>query len=99
MSSGFCPEPLRPRARAALAFWFFRWAARALGRRSGLKRIFASDDSKIVPTSKLQPHGTLVKALACAWRSQRLLAGVYTSVSDIGDAENISNATPLSVAG
>ena len=34
--------------------------------------------------------GTLVKALARAWRWQRMLDdGVYTSVSEIGDAENI----------
>jgi hypothetical protein len=40
-----------------------------------------------------QPDGTLVKALARAWRWQRLLdGGVYTSVSEIGDAENISKS-------
>jgi hypothetical protein len=40
-----------------------------------------------------QPDGTLVKALARAWRWQRMLdAGVYNSVSDIGDAENISKS-------
>ena len=34
---------------------------------------------------------TLVKALARAWRWQRMLdEGVYTSVSEIGDAESIS---------
>jgi hypothetical protein len=43
-----------------------------------------------VPTSKPQPDGTLVKALARAWRWQRMLdEGLYTSVSEIGDAENI----------
>jgi hypothetical protein len=46
-----------------------------------------------VPTSNPQPDGTLVKALARAWRWQRLLDdGVYASVSDIGDAENISKS-------
>jgi hypothetical protein len=42
---------------------------------------------------KPQPDGTLVKALARAWRWQRVLdEGVYASVSDIGDAENISKS-------
>ena len=42
---------------------------------------------------KVQPDGTLVKALARAWRWQRMLdEGVYTSVSEIGDAENISKS-------
>ena len=37
--------------------------------------------------------GTLVKALARAWRWQRMLdEGVYTAVSEIGDAENISKS-------
>jgi hypothetical protein len=44
-----------------------------------------------VPSSKPQPDGTLVKALARAWRWQRMLDdGVYASVSEIGDAENSS---------
>ena len=43
--------------------------------------------------SKPQPDGTLVKALARAWRWQRMLdEGVYASVSEIGDAENISKS-------
>jgi hypothetical protein len=37
-------------------------------RRCGGKRIVAPDGSGIVPTSKSQPNGTLVKALARAWR-------------------------------
>jgi hypothetical protein len=58
-------------------------------RRGGRKRIVAPDGSAIVPTSKPQPDGTLVKALARAWRWQRMLDdGVYASVSEIGDAEN-----------
>jgi hypothetical protein len=37
-----------------------------------------------------QPDGTLVKALARAWRWQRMLdEGVHMSVGEIGDAENI----------
>ena len=59
--------------------------------RGGRKRIVAPDGGEIAPTSKPQPDGTLVKALARAWRWHRTLdEGVYASVSDIGDAENIS---------
>ena len=62
-------------------------------RRGGRKRIVAPDGSEIAPTTKPQPDGTLVKALARAWRWQKLLdEGVYTSVSEIGDAENISKS-------
>jgi hypothetical protein len=62
-------------------------------RRGGRKRIVAPDGSEIVPASKPQPDGTLVKATARAWRWQRMLDdGVYTSVSEIGDAENISKS-------
>jgi hypothetical protein len=62
-------------------------------RRGGRKRIVAPDGSEIVPTSMPQPDGTLVKALARAWRWQRMLDdGVYATVSDIGDAENISKS-------
>jgi hypothetical protein len=62
-------------------------------RRGGRKRIVAPDGSEIVPTSKPQPDGTLVKALARAWRWQRMLdEGVCGSASEIGDAENISKS-------
>jgi hypothetical protein len=62
-------------------------------RRGGRKRIVAPDGKAIVPSSKPQPDGTLVKALARAWRWQRMLDdGVYASVSEIGDAENISKS-------
>jgi hypothetical protein len=62
-------------------------------RRGGRKRIVAPDGSEIVPTSNPQPDGTLVKALARAHRWQRMLdAGVYATVSEIGDAENISKS-------
>jgi hypothetical protein len=60
-------------------------------RRGGRKRIVAPDGSAFVPSSKPQPDGTLLKALARAWRWQRMLDdGVYISVSEIGDTENIS---------
>jgi hypothetical protein len=40
--------------------------------------------------SSRSPTGTLVKALARAWRWQRMLdEGVYTTVCEIGDAEDI----------
>ena len=62
-------------------------------RRGGRKRIVAPDGSELAPATKPQPDGTLVKALARAWRWQRLLdSGVYASVSDIGDAEGISKS-------
>ena len=62
-------------------------------RRGGRKRIVAPDGSAIVPSSKPQPDGTLIKALARACRWQRMLDdGVFTSVSEIGDAENISKS-------
>jgi hypothetical protein len=62
-------------------------------RRGGRKRIVAPDGNELTPTSKPQPDGTLVKALARAWRWQRMLdEGVYTTVSDIGHSENISKS-------
>ena len=62
-------------------------------RRGGRKRIVAPDGTAIVPASKPQPDGTLVKALARAWRWQRMLdEGVYSTVSEIGDAEHISKS-------
>lgn len=64
-----------------------------LQRRGGRKRIVAPDGSEIVPTSKPQLDGTLFKALARAWRWQRLLdEGIYSSVSEVGHAENISKS-------
>jgi hypothetical protein len=62
-------------------------------RRGGRKRIIAQDGSAIVLSSRREPDGTLVKALARAWRWQRMLdEGVYTTVSEIGDAESISKS-------
>jgi hypothetical protein len=59
--------------------------------RGGCKWIVAPDGTAIVPASKPQPDGTLVKARA--WRWQRMLDdGVYTTVSEIGDTENISKS-------
>jgi hypothetical protein len=69
-------------------------------RRGGRKRIVAPDGSELAPNSKPQPDGTLVKALARAHRWQRMLdESVYTSVSEIGDAENIRRATSAGSCG
>jgi hypothetical protein len=62
-------------------------------RRGGRKQIVAPDGSAISPSSKPQPDGTLIKALARAWRWQRMLDdGVYASLCEIGDTENISKS-------
>jgi hypothetical protein len=62
-------------------------------RRGGRKRIVAPDGSEVVPTAKPQPDGTLVKALARAWRWQRMLeAGKYGTLSELADAERISRS-------
>ena len=53
----------------------------------------APDGSELAPSSKPQPDGTLAKALARAWRWQRMLGeGVYASVSDIAEAERINRS-------
>jgi hypothetical protein len=40
-----------------------------------------------------RPNGTVIKALARAWRWQRMLdEGACAAVSEIGDAENISKS-------
>jgi hypothetical protein len=62
-------------------------------RRGGRKRIVAPDGSELAPNSKPQPDGTLIKALARAWRWQQMLdEGICATVSEIGDAENISKS-------
>ena len=62
-------------------------------RRGGRKRIVAPDGSELAPATRPQPDGTLVRALARAWRWQRLLdQGVYNSVSEIADAEAINRS-------
>ena len=60
-------------------------------RLGGRKRILAPDGSDLAPPTRAQPDGTLVKALARAWRWQRQLdGGVYASLSDIAAAEKLS---------
>jgi hypothetical protein len=63
-------------------------------RRGGRKRIVAPDGSEIVPSSKPQADGTLVKALARAWRWQRLLgeSGEHGTLAELADAEGISRS-------
>jgi hypothetical protein len=62
-------------------------------RRSGRKRIVAPDGSEIVPTSKPQPDSTLVKALARAWRWQRMLdEGRFASIRELAEAEQVSHS-------
>jgi hypothetical protein len=52
-----------------------------------------ADGTEIVPPTKPQPDGTLVKGVARARRWRRMLdEGVYTTGSEIGDAENISKS-------
>jgi hypothetical protein len=64
-----------------------------LGKQRGRKRILAPDGSELTPPTRRQPDGVLVKALARAWRWQRLLdSGVYTSVTEIAEAERISKS-------
>jgi hypothetical protein len=67
--------------------------------RGGRKWIVAPDASDIVP-SMPQPDGTLVKVPVRAWRSQNLLdAGVYTSITEIADAERINQSHASRVFG
>ena len=67
-----------------------RTAERGSRRRS---TVAIPDRQRACAATKPQPDGTLVKALARAWRWQRMLDdGVYASVSEIGDAENISKS-------
>jgi ParB-like chromosome segregation protein Spo0J len=54
-------------------------------RRTGWERARIRDEAAA--------DGTLLMALARAWRWQRLLdEGVFTSISEIGDAENFSKS-------
>jgi hypothetical protein len=51
----------------------------------------APDRNEIVPTSGPQPDSTLVKALARAWRWQRMLdEGRFASVRELAEAERVS---------
>jgi hypothetical protein len=64
-----------------------------LGRQRGRKRILAPDGSELTPPTNPQADGVLVKALARAWRWQKLLdAGVHCTVTEIAEAERISKS-------
>ena len=53
----------------------------------------APDGTELAPTSKPQPDGTLVKALARAWRWQRMLeSDEYGTLAEMADAERISRS-------
>jgi len=59
-------------------------------RRGGRKRIVAPDGSELAPATKPEPDGTLVKALARAWRWQQMLdEGQFASVRDLAEAERV----------
>jgi hypothetical protein len=61
--------------------------------RLGRQRSLAPDGSELTPPTKPQPDGVLVKALAWAWRWQKLLdRGAYSSVTEIAEAERISKS-------
>jgi hypothetical protein len=54
----------------------------------------------IVPSSKPEPDGTLVKALARAWRWQRLLESEeYGTLAELAAAERISRSYVCRVLG
>jgi hypothetical protein len=60
----------------------------------------APDGSEIAPSSRPQPNGTLVKALARAWRWQRLLeSGEYGTLAELAAAERISRSYVCRVLG
>jgi hypothetical protein len=62
-------------------------------RRRGRKRIIAPDSRELAPATKPQPDGTLVKALARAHRSRRLLEeGQFGTLAELAEAERISRS-------
>ena len=57
---------------------------------SGHLGIVAPDGGESAPATKLQPDGTLVKALARAWRWQRMLdEGRFASVRELAEAKRV----------
>jgi len=53
----------------------------------------APDGSELTPPTRPQPDGVLIKALARAWRWQKLLdRGAYGSATEIAEAERISKS-------
>jgi hypothetical protein len=59
-------------------------------RRGGRKRIVAPEGSDIAPATRAQSNGALLKALARAWRWQRMLEeGRFASVRELAEAERV----------
>ena len=53
----------------------------------------AADGSELAPATKPQPDGTLVEALARAWRWQRMLeCGEHGTLAELADAEDIGQS-------
>jgi hypothetical protein len=62
-------------------------------RRGGRKRIVAPDGSELVPDNKPQADGALVKALARAWRWQRMMdEGRFASARELAEAERVGHS-------
>ena len=79
------PERRSPRAGSTAAPW---WCGSRCGWESSAaaSASCAPDGSELTPPTKPQPDGVLVKALARAWRWQKLLnRGVYGSVPEIAE--------------
>ena len=55
------------------------WLQMCCQRRGDGQRILPSDGGELTPPTKPQPDGVLVKALARAWRWQRLLDRASTA--------------------
>jgi len=67
--------------------------APAFKRHGGRKTIVAPDGTQIAPDRSKATAQTLVKALARAWRWQKLLDdGVYGSIAEMADRERINRS-------
>ena len=65
----------------------------AFKRQGGRKTIVAPDGTPISPGRSQATDQTLIKALARAWRWQRLLdGGVYGSIAEMADNERINRS-------
>ena len=65
----------------------------AFKRQGGRKTIVAPDGTPIAPGRSQATDRTLIKALARAWRWQRLLdGGVYGSIAEMADKERINRS-------
>jgi ABC-type nitrate/sulfonate/bicarbonate transport system substrate-binding protein len=59
----------------------------------GRKTIMAADGSQVAPERSKATDRTLIKALARAWRWQKLLDdGVYASIAEMADKEGINRS-------